>query len=52
MSGYYQCDLDVGEQFLNFKLHEALRQLSGVDVREVRSRDPADGPWEDSRPEN
>jgi hypothetical protein len=52
MSGYYQCDLDVGEQFLNFKLHEALRQLSGVDVREVRSRDLEDGPWEDSRPEN
>ena len=52
MSGYYQCDLDVGEQFLNFKLHEALCQLSRVDVREVRSRDPEDGPWEDSRPEN
>jgi len=52
MSGYYQCDLDVGEQFLNFKLHEALRQLSGVDVREVRSRDPEDGQWEDSRPGN
>ncbi len=52
MTGYYQCDLDVGEQFLNFKLHEALRQLSGVDVHEVRSRDPADGPWEASRSEN
>ena len=52
MTGYYQCDLDVGEQFLNFKLHEALRQLSGVDVRNVRSRDLADGPWEAFRPEN
>ena len=52
MSGYYQCDLDVGKQFLNFMLHEALRQLSGIDVRKVRSREPADGPWEDSRPEN
>jgi hypothetical protein len=40
--GYYQCDLDVGEQFLNYKLHERLRLLSGVDVREVRSRSPAD----------
>jgi len=30
MMGYNQCDLDVGEQFLNFELHEALRQLSGV----------------------
>ncbi len=47
--GYYQCDLDVGEQFLNYKLHDDLRQLSGVDIREVRSRDPADGPWESGR---
>ena len=47
--GYYQCDLDVGEQFLNFKLHDDLRQLSWVDVHEVRSWDPADGPWESGR---
>ncbi len=47
--GYYQCNLDVREQFLNFKLRDNLRQLSGVDVREVRSRDPADGPWESGR---
>jgi hypothetical protein len=47
--GYYQCDLDVREQFLNYKLHDGLRQLSGLDVHEVRSRDPADGPWESSR---
>jgi hypothetical protein len=35
-----------GEQFPNFKLHEALRQLSlsGFDVRKVRSRVPTDGP--------
>ena len=52
MTCYYQCNLDVGNQFLNFKPHEALRQLSGVDVREVRSRDPTDGPWEASRQEN
>jgi hypothetical protein len=52
MMGYYQCNLDVGEQFLNFKLHEALRQLSGVDVHEVRSRDPSDGSWEASGLEN
>ena len=30
--GYYQCDLDVGEQFLNYNLHDNLRRLSGVDV--------------------
>ena len=48
--GYYQCDLDVGEQFLNYNLHDDLRRLSGVDVREVRSRDPLDGAWEAGRP--
>ncbi len=47
--GYYQCDMDVGEHFLNFKLRDDLRQLSGVDVREVRSSDPVDGPCEASR---
>ena len=50
--GYYQCDLDVGEQFLNYKLHRSLRLLSGVDVREVRSRNPSDASWEASRPGN
>jgi hypothetical protein len=47
--GYLQCDLDVQEQFLNYKLHQPLRELSGVDVREVRSRDPDDEMWEDTR---
>ncbi len=46
--GYYQCNLDVGKQFLNFKLHDNLRQLSRVDVRKVRSRDPAARPREAS----
>jgi hypothetical protein len=44
--------MDVDEQFLNFKLHDDLRQLSGVDVCEVRSRDPAAGPWKASRMKN
>jgi hypothetical protein len=50
--GYYQCDLDVGEQLLNYKLHERMRGLSGVDVREVRSRDLADAAWEATREGN
>jgi hypothetical protein len=50
--GYYQCDLDVGEQFLNYKLHKHMRALSGVDVREVRSSDPADKAWEAAREGN
>jgi hypothetical protein len=47
--GYFQCILDVGEQFLNYKLHVGLQQLSGVDVWEVQSQDPADGLWEATR---
>jgi hypothetical protein len=47
--GYLQCDLDIQEQFLNYKLHQPLRELSGVDIREVRSRDPDDEMWEDTR---
>ena len=38
MPGYCQCDLDVGDMFLNFLLHEDLKRMSGVDVRYVRSR--------------
>jgi hypothetical protein len=49
LAGYLQCDLDVGEQFPNFYLHEELRQYSGVDVREVRSSNPADVQWEEGR---
>jgi hypothetical protein len=47
--GYCQCDLDVGEQFLNFPLHTDLREYSGVDVREVRSLNQVDQEWEDER---
>jgi hypothetical protein len=41
--GYFQCDLDVGEQFLNYKLYIGMQQLSGVDVHEVGLRDLAVG---------
>ncbi len=36
MPGFYQCDLDVQDQFLNFKLLKSLREYSGVDVHRVR----------------
>ena len=49
MPGYCQCDLDVGEMFLNFLLHEELKRLSGVDVQHGRSTDPADAEWERER---
>jgi hypothetical protein len=49
LPGYFQCDLDVGEQFLNYKIHELLREYSGVDVSGVRSTDPLDASWEAER---
>ncbi|EJK52624.1 hypothetical protein THAOC_28082 [Thalassiosira oceanica] len=33
LPGYYQCDGDIGEMFLNFMLHEMLRELSGVSIQ-------------------
>jgi hypothetical protein len=50
LPGYYQCDLDVQDQFLNFKLHKSLREHSGVDVHKVRSVTPEDADWEGQRP--
>ena len=29
MPGYIQCDLDIGEMFLNFLLHEEMMKMSG-----------------------
>jgi hypothetical protein len=49
LPGYFQCDLNAGEQFLNYPLHTALREYSGVDVDGVRSTDPKDTKWEAQR---
>jgi hypothetical protein len=49
LPGYCQCDLDVGEQFLNYPLHSDLRKFSGVDVRGVRLLDQWDNDWEANR---
>jgi hypothetical protein len=46
---YYQCSLDVREQFLNYKLHVRMRQLLEVDTHKVQSWDPVNGPWEATR---
>ena len=35
LPGFYQCDLDIQDQFLNFILHKHMREYSGVDVRKV-----------------
>ncbi len=51
LPGLFQCDLDVQDQFLIFKLHKLLREYLGGDVREVRLLAPEDAEWEASRPE-
>lgn len=38
--GTYMGDMDIGEMFLNFMLHESLRAVCGVDVTFVCSKDP------------
>ncbi|KAL7468881.1 hypothetical protein ACHAXS_009127 [Conticribra weissflogii] len=48
--GYYQADMDVGEMFLNFVLHNDLREYSGVDVTHIRHAGPGPPPpWEEGR---
>ncbi|KAL3786657.1 hypothetical protein ACHAW5_001375 [Stephanodiscus triporus] len=50
LPGFFQCDLDVQDQFLNYKLHRSLREHSGVDVQGVRSLAKEDERWEAARP--
>jgi hypothetical protein len=35
--GYYMVDIDLGEMFLNFPLHESLQRFSGVDFTQYAS---------------
>jgi hypothetical protein len=48
---FFQCNLNVQDQFLNFKLHRNMQQYSGVDVSQVRSEAPSDAAWEDRGPD-
>ena len=38
LPGYSQCDMDVGEIFLNFPIHPELRTYAGVDVTHIKIR--------------
>ena len=49
MPGAHQADLDIGEMFLNFMLHDSLRQYSGVDLTHLRSEDQSNEEWEAER---
>jgi hypothetical protein len=35
LPGFFQCDLDKQDQFLNFKLHRSMKEYLGVDVSQV-----------------
>ena len=51
LPGFFQCDLDVRDQYLNYKLHKSMQEYSGVDVQGVRSLAAEDASWERPRPE-
>ena len=36
LPGYYQCDMDVGEMFLNIPFHHEIRPYAWVDITHVR----------------
>ena len=44
---YLQCDMDVGEMFLNFPLHPYLRPFSGVDITRIKSIPYKEGWYQD-----
>ena len=46
LPGYQQCDMDVREVFLHFLLYKELKQMSGVDVINVRSWEDTNKKWE------
>ena len=46
--GYSQCDMDVGEMFLDFPLQPDLRLFAGVDITHINSRPDEEG-WDQDR---
>jgi len=38
--GTFMCDNDIGEMFLNFMLHEDMRQVCGIDVGGFSQKKP------------
>jgi hypothetical protein len=50
LPGFYQCNLDLQDQFLNYKLHKSLRKYSGVDIHRMQSLAPKNAWWEEQRP--
>jgi len=49
LPGYHQCDMDVGEMFLNFPLHKDIRPYAGVDITHMRGNGTKEQDWEVGR---
>ena len=47
--GYSQCDLDIGKMFLNFLLNNTMKEMTGVDVQHIRSKEASESDWENNR---
>ena len=47
LPGYSQCDMDVGEMFLNSHLHLDLITFEGVDITHIKSRPDEEGQDQD-----
>ena len=48
LPGYSQCDMDVGEIFLNFPLHPNLRPFAGVGITHIKIMPYEEG-WDQDR---
>ena len=49
LPGYFQCDMDVGEMFLNYWLHPDLRLYARVDFAHFQHQGPNSKQWEHPR---
>ena len=47
LPGYSQCDMEVGEVFLNLPLHPELRPFARVDIAHIKSRPDEEGWYQD-----
>ena len=48
---YFQCDMNMGEMFLNFPLHPNIRPCAGVGITHVRGKEGQKAAWVGDRRE-
>ena len=49
LPGYYQCDIDVGDMFLNFPLHKDICLHTGVDISHLQGKVGEQDRWDQGR---